>query len=299
LGGVSGLDKTVLREDGQWDAYLPQYETQHFQYFDSMACVSFSMLNAIETVLFRKYGLQRNFSDRFIAKMSGTTINGNDYWTVAETIRKGGLVDESVWSWLPWIKSFDDYYANVPQEVVDEAKKFLQEYKLAYEYVWDDPDHLIEGLKYGPLAVAVHAYCPLEGDVYTYCADRGNHSVLLYGYVLGQYWKIYDHYDNKYKKLAWDTKFWCALRWDIIKVEPTPMPTIVLPDNCKVFCAEGPGTFGLHVKGKMIIDDLAKLDAVWIMRNEVDGFFHGGPVRTITLAEFNAFPKYDLKNNPL
>src|SRR5207247_8242189 len=110
----------VLNPSGDWTAYLPSAENQSTHIVDTMACVTFSCLNVIETQIKFLTGREVNFSDRFIAKLSGTTQQGNTVQNVLDAIRKYGLVLEEEW---PTDLNFnwDQYYAPVPDEVIKKA----------------------------------------------------------------------------------------------------------------------------------------------------------------------------------
>ena len=84
-----------VNPSGDWSAFLPVGESQIGLYGDTLACVTFSALNCLETLQKFK-GNDTNYSDRFTAKMSGTTKNGNYLQAVANSIRHDGLVDECV-----------------------------------------------------------------------------------------------------------------------------------------------------------------------------------------------------------
>ena len=75
------------------------------------------------------------------------------------------------------------------------------------------------------------------------------------------------------------------------------MPT--LPNDTLVFLAEPPGAFGLYVGGKLYVDDVAKILAQWITRNEDRGVFNSGPVRTLPRIEWDQFQRFNLRNEPL
>jgi len=64
----------LLLVDSDFDRWVPiQDEVQFSRYADAMACVSFSATNRIE-IQIKNLSLQSfNFSDRFLAKLSGTT----------------------------------------------------------------------------------------------------------------------------------------------------------------------------------------------------------------------------------
>ena len=87
----------VLNESGDWTSYLPPGEWQRINNKETMACVSFSALNILETLYYFYTGERRNFSDRFTAYMSGTMKRGNYLWKVGDSIRRDGLVDEKDW----------------------------------------------------------------------------------------------------------------------------------------------------------------------------------------------------------
>ncbi len=286
-GGVSGLTRgEVLRADGQWDSYLPVFEKQYGANFDTLACVSFGNINCPETLFFRKFGIKKNFSDRFIAKMSGTTHDGNDEWSVAETIRKCGLVDEEVWPFGPWIKDWDTFYAEIPQEVKDSALALLKDYELKYQYVNEDQDSLIEALKYSPLAVFVPGHC-----------------LTLYGYELGVKWKLYDTYGNGFTEKPWDYKFRCAVEWQVNKINPNA-PMINLPKNGLVVVVDN-GERLMNIDGKKLYsDDAGKIEIELMARNAVtgaDGVSRavGYPVVHVKAADVASIPRFNLKNEPL
>src|SRR5690242_6166491 len=109
------LPYEVLNPSGDWTPYVPSAESQLLHHMDSMACVTFSCLNVIETQYKFFTGKDINFSDRFIAKLSGTTPQGNSVQRVLDTINQYGLVLEEEWPTYPDFV-WDDYYAPIPQD---------------------------------------------------------------------------------------------------------------------------------------------------------------------------------------
>ena len=298
FGSVTGIVGEILQLDGQWDASLPDYEPQYFSnkvgtqtiVYDTLGCVSFSALNCIEALMMKKFNRVENYSDRFTAKISGTTDKGNYLYKVGDSIRKDGLVRETTWPSNAVTRT--EYYADIPVNIVGQAKLFLSEYKVQYEFVWDDPSALMEALKYTPLQVAICSYGLNEAGLIKSANEQANHAVMLYGFEPGQYWKIYDSYDNKYKRYTWDLKFQGVLKYNI--EENVPMPN--LNENYLYQLIEGHGGFGLFVGGKLLVDDLAKILASWAVRN--NGRLEG-TTGVLTLAEWNATPKYNLKLEPI
>ena len=283
-GGVSGItedEMEVLREDGQWDAFLPVYEPQYSAYFDTMACVSYGELNPLETLMFRKYTDKVNFSDRFLAKESGTTLQGNEMGKVGDVIRNVGLVPEEAWPFGPWIKSWDTYYADVPQELIEEAAKFKAQWKINYAFVSCDQDSLISALRYSPLTVSL-----------------GGHIVMLYGYQLGQKWKYFDNYPNELKTKDWDFRFKAAMVWFMSKRDPNQPPmAFKFQEGFRYFVKGKHGYTVFNFGGKIRYDDLAKGLDQWLGRGrDLDVLKMSGTVTPADLAEEKV---YDLSGKLL
>jgi hypothetical protein len=150
---AGSLPYEILNPTGDWTAYLPSDENQATHLTDSMACVTFSCLNVIETQYKFFTGKDINFSDRFIAKLSGTTPQGNSVQKVLDAINEYGLVLEEEW---PTDLSFDwnKYYADIPQEVRDKANKNI---KVQYEFHYQD---FAKELKHAPLEMIIETNKP-------------------------------------------------------------------------------------------------------------------------------------------
>lgn len=298
-GILSGATKQVLREDGNYTDFIPETEHQIGIYFDTMGCVSFSALNCIETILKAKFGVSLNLSDRFLAKMSGTTKRGNYLRTVADSIRTQGAVAEELWPYprrqrTP-VFEWDDFYSEIPEEVRMEALNFLKQWKIEWE--WVPMSQVREALKYGPLQVTVRAWPkPNEDGLYhDGGSTRRNHAVTLFN-ATDDYYEIADHYSKDKKKLVPNYDFKWALQFFVTKQTNVPMPTIELPNNVLVQLVEGSGGFGLHLDGKIIVDDQAKINASFIVRNRGD---IKEKVVTLRQDQWDSFPKVNLKGEEL
>lgn len=141
---------------GDWTPFLPPGEYQANHNADTMACVSFSALNSIETQLKFLTGTSPEFSDRFTAKMSGTTSQGNYLYKVADSIRKDGIVLESEYP-APQNFTWETYYSDIPADVKSKAKV----YKVAYEWIDVTKDSLIHHLKHAPIQVTIPGHAVL------------------------------------------------------------------------------------------------------------------------------------------
>lgn len=299
MGSVSGSDKTVLKDDGDYTEFLPKVEYQIGLYFDTLSCVTFSALNSLE-ILAKVNGLDWNRSDRFTSKMSGTTKEGNYLRNVAESIRLQGTVDEAEWPYprtqrTP-IFDWDDFYASIPLETQQKGLQWLEDYVVQWE--WIRPEDAREALKYGPVQVGVRAWPkPLENGLYD---DGGstvrNHAVTLYN-ATDEYFEIFDHYSVERKKLVPGYDFRFAMQYSIVKKKPM---TMVIKDNTLVQDVEGTGQFGMALNGKIMVGDAAEVLATVTMRSDV-GEEGGVVIKRMPLnkADWASFPKVDMKNRPI
>jgi hypothetical protein len=242
---IAGTLPSVVRiESGDWRSFEPQGEMQKVMGpstetsstgFETNACVSFSANDAIEVFLtylidagkvpdehikwlndngyFDEEG-NLNFSDRFTAKVSGTTIDGNSLQAVADAIRHNGLIPEALWP-MPTdaIKknpgsAWEIYYATPPQRAFDMGKAFLERFTISYEWVFSAPGQathqkIADALKIAPLQVAT-AVCPPwnTAEVIQACGLGVAHATII-TFVDADY-HILDHYNPFRKLLAGD-----------------------------------------------------------------------------------------------
>ena len=207
----------IIQPDGQWIDWLPEAEHQSPYGFESSACASFGTLNALEILLRRVYGEIENFSDRFLAKMSGTTPNGNSVQTVAETLKNKGVVKETFWPYTPDLNTWDKYYSDIPQNIKTMAVGEFAEYEFKHEYVPTYPTMLMSHLRYSPLGISVSAWHKGPDGLYL-STPYNNHWVVLIGYVKDKWWIVWDTYseDGIYlKRLVWNYNFQIAKKYSI------------------------------------------------------------------------------------
>lgn len=199
-----------------WTPYLPSTENQFSTRDDWMDCVSESYNNAVETQMNKmkkdgKFTATQlaemeelnyfdenalfNFSDRFLAKMSGTTRSGNSQNAVAECARKNGLIGEKDWGEAHNNMTWDEYYAEIPQAIKDKAKKIFDYILLGYEWSVVDQNPvanyaainkvLKEQVKHAPIQVTM-PICPSyhqrqDGGAITTCSlIQPAHALMLY-----------------------------------------------------------------------------------------------------------------------
>lgn len=156
-GFAGGIIPYVARnETGNWQTYLPLGEWQKQSQVDTMACITFSLLNCIETQEFFLTGKRINYSDRWTAMMSGTTPQGNYLVTVADTVKQFGLVKEESWP-TPLNYTWASYYtkpdATTQQNLLSEGAKWLKGHKLQTEFLTTEKDVILKHIKQAPLQI--------------------------------------------------------------------------------------------------------------------------------------------------
>lgn len=285
LGGVTGSSWEKVMEDGQWVDFIPKGETQNRYGLETMSCVSQSCCNVHETYLKARYDKELDFSDRVLAKLSGTTEEGNTFWRVAMTVRKHGFVPESAWPWTSDKDSWEEYYETIPVGVHEKCEEYMSKYEPQFAWVNVDVESMKEALKYSPLQVCNqwHAFCVVGYDKNS--------------------WITYDSYpggDGDFLGL-WDFNNPLQAAMGHVSLPLKPKPVYTLPEEAKVWEAEGQTRVGLHVKGKIYVDEMRKIDLQWQLRNrDMDtNIFSGGRVIPVTTELFDSFEQFDLKNNKL
>lgn len=206
LGASRSLPKTVLQEDGDWSAYLPTYEPQFNQFFDTFGCTIYGTENCIETLERRITDKEKNYSERFIYILAGVRPPGADPHKIAEVIRSEKLILDEV---LPMVETYNDYLRPNPMDPKLMVQAQLWEWDFGHEWVWKKEqtkesrlEKIKEALKYSPLGVSVSAWYE-ENGVYVDAGEQNNHWCELYGIAPNGY-KIFDTYDHSHKILSFD-----------------------------------------------------------------------------------------------
>lgn len=208
-----------LQPNGDWTAYLPQREEQNLNGVEPFACVAFTVLSCCEMLVKRQYGEDKNWSDRFLAAISGTQEGGNSPHIVCEFLRKAGVVPQELWPFDKSIDTFEKFYVPFPKELENLAKEFNNEWDFKHEYVPSTPEAIIKALKCSPLGLSVAAWSQRNGIYYKPNGAIDNHFTTLIKLEEGKYKRVFDSYadgegDPFLKDYEWDTlhsvikRFW-------------------------------------------------------------------------------------------
>ena len=286
MGSGSPLEAKIACPDGDWTKYLPTAEYQYRilkngELFDSWACTNFSSLNCLE--IYEKYlGRTVEYSDRFSAKASGTVHKvGNYLDQSAYSIVVDGFIDENKWQFDAY-----NYYATLPNDIKEQAKANSNK----WNWQWVERSQWEEAIKYAPIQIAVngkHNYHLENNSEKIY-----NHAVTLVKYSQTGKQVIFDHYAPTIKELANDYNFMPFG----IQYLPINQKTMQVENNVLYALVESVGGFALGLDGRLIVDDLAKILAVWSIRNNGDT---KGKVKSLKLADWNSVDHIDLKGHSI
>ena len=278
--GYTPVNTEQLVYDNDWSRFLPIAEYQDLGGYDRSACGAYLVTNLIEILHLKLTGKEINLSDRSLAKMGGVDIKkGGWLQQIFDEGRNNGFNYEHDW---PDTLIKEDYYKDIPQDVLDKRVKFeiYREWVPTY-----NRDLIFNSLNYAPLGVLCRY---ANGDEILNPEGKYNHFVTIYGAEKGKYWKIFDHYTNNKKKYAWDYEFGCVLKPTLILKDTKPY----MKNNTLVQLVQGEGGFGLFLDDKIIVDDAAKILASFVVRNNGD---IKGMVKPLALIDWNKYEKTNLK----
>jgi hypothetical protein len=224
ISGVEGITYQEVLPSGDWTPYLPTYEPQE-KIAKTQACVTYSMWNSIETQIKFHDGKETNYSDRYTAKMSNTTKDGNQLFNPPYSLTHDGWLLEEDYS-FPNYATFDEYYAEIPQTLKDKAKKNYENANWTIQYEWintgncqPDLEVLKYHLKQAPLQIATS---------YNAGTCVAEHAMLLY--KISDYLYIYDSYRGGIIKQPMNYPLPFVLK---IVVVPKPPTYLMIPPLTK------------------------------------------------------------------
>lgn len=199
--GSSEMPYEVLQADGDWSNYLVVKERQDLNNVEPFACVVYTLLNCIEILIKRKYGLERNYSDRFLATIVNTRGKGSSPQGACEFLRKIGVVPQEIYPFDETIDTEDKFFAPIPQSIIELAKEFNEEWDFKHEFVKTDKESITTALKSSPLMISVYAWVKNSKDLfYRPNGATDNHATTLIYERVGEFRRIFDSYDSPFIK---------------------------------------------------------------------------------------------------
>ena len=216
---LGSIVSEVLKEDKDWSKYLPLYEPQSKDNWDTYGCTCFGTLNQVETLLNFLEGKEYNFSERYPYNIVKINPPGASPHSVYEAIRKNGLLTQEE---LPFTNTLEEFKKPRPmtEELLSKGKLWLNDYTLEHEWLISPThDDIVANLKYSPIALSVTAWYYQDGLAvdanltnthWCLCfrAEKVNAGQILY---------VFDSYDHSIKKLDPSHKIMFAKKISIKK----------------------------------------------------------------------------------
>lgn len=188
LGSV-GIPLPVIKENGDWTADVPEFESQlDNDGWDPDDCTVAGTLYAISTLEKFLYGVNIKHSRRFVYNAAEMSPPGDDPHRIITVIRGQGLVLESD---LPDdVKTLAEFMTPRPLTVDLQIKgqKFLNKQQIGHQWIWESqPDQatrlslIKEALTKGTVAVSVSAWWQnSDGLYYSPLGLQNGHWVHVY-----------------------------------------------------------------------------------------------------------------------
>lgn len=110
-----------------WNQYLPtDGDVQVSRIADFLACGSYSAIHIAEMLTKKWTGEFGFYSERALAKLSGTTHQGNTLQNIVDAINKYGLIKDVDWPQINTVDTavtWDEYYAEIPSNILAKADR--------------------------------------------------------------------------------------------------------------------------------------------------------------------------------
>lgn len=243
ITGQAKMPWIEYNDTGDWENDRTKFEKQFAPTFDTYNCTGFGATDDIENFIKLVYGVEENYSDRWVGIIAGTkAYKGNDPINVYNAIREFGLIPERMLPFNDSIKTAEEYFsfkgAN-QAECFKEGQKWLERNELRYELLWGAkrPENyvelIIEALKTSPVGLSVDAWRD-ENNVFVNFLPKNNHWTLGINQKDGEV-RVKDTYldDNSdIKQLAKDHNIQKAIRiWVNRRTKPAMKAHIVLLES--------------------------------------------------------------------
>lgn|SRR3990167_2072349 len=232
--GSGQLIGTPLREDGDWRDYLPPTEDQNQRGVESSACYVEGSQHCLAVLQEEAFNLpDKNYSARFNALLSNSSVFGGDPLAAGQSFRHDGLIPDTMMPFGKDIASWDDFHSwKGVNEKNARAKgqKWLTEWKPEYDIVFTREEtamskyiKLKNVLKFCPVPISVSAWYENNGMYVKPPGSIDNHLVLAVFLDEQNRLHILDTYAPYLKIL--EPYFNCdfAMRWHLKNLSTPPI----------------------------------------------------------------------------
>lgn len=229
--GDNGISGSIINETGDWTKYLAPNELQSQNGVESSACFVEANQKTIGILKEYQYGIKdENYSARFNALLSDGTEVGGDPLKGAYSIKKDGLIPQSMMDWKD-IETWGDYHSwkgtdkdKCISKGQQEAREWDKKYYILFEK--DDPievkyNNIRQALKRSPVPISVYAWLEKDGAYYKpNGADDTHLTTAIVVDIKDNCLIVQDTYEPFIKKLAPNTNPDFGMYWIIRNKSP-------------------------------------------------------------------------------
>jgi hypothetical protein len=161
-----------------WEKFLPVFNSQKTDGVDTEACVVFAVTNTVDTLKYATTIIPSSLDESFFIQKLGSSKDGYTPRNVLQCFKENKIISD---------------YSTI----------------LCPLFFWRGKNDLKQALLKSPLAISVFAWSKGENGLYTRPSvfPNDDHFVMLYGYIEGVKWLVYDSYDPYLKELDWNYPF--------------------------------------------------------------------------------------------
>lgn len=222
----------IINSSGDWTQFLTPFENQGENNVEPSSCYIEAQQSCIAILKEYIYGIKdENYSARFNALLSGGTENGGDPVKGALSIKKDGLIPQSMMDWKD-INSWQDFHSwkgidkgQCISKGQEEANQWDKTFRVVVEK--DMPlktkyDLLREELKRCPPPISFYAWVERNGKYYKPEGVRDTHLVdtIVLKVSDNNEITIKDTYKPFIKTLEANSDFEFAIGWSVRKRSP-------------------------------------------------------------------------------
>lgn len=201
--GDGNIPFVPYQPDSSWLKFLVRFERQSTPRFETYNCTGFTVTTQIEIQEKRLYGIENNYSDRWVGIIAGTKpFKGNDPQAVYEAIREYGLIPEDMLPFDDDIKTAEEFFSFKgadKEKCYAEGRKWLEKNDFKHDWIWKGarPANyrtlIKEAQQTCPIAVSVSAWNKVNDEYVSY-GDVNNHFTLGVAFPDGEREEVFDTY---------------------------------------------------------------------------------------------------------
>ena len=211
----------VILPSGNWREVKLLDEVQKKYGFETFGCVIFTILNVVEKLGLKLFGIAWNKAERFTYIVSETNPadRGNSPRKVANSVRKKGVIAEIELPFTELINTIEKFNSPRPltKDLLKKGQLFLENYVFGYDYLPKtggvvSRETLREALLRSPVGIAVHAWSEQNGKYIRPQGKPDTHFTLLEN-VTDDELEAMDSYEPFQKTLSKDFPIYVAMRF--------------------------------------------------------------------------------------